>query len=403
MSTPGQSSRYLPHFDAIRGVAILGVFLFHAADAALQRGRSESLERVGWAGLFWDFSGLEWWEWALLPLNYGGTRVALFFVLSGFCIHLSHQRARQPTWHSFANRRFFRIFPPYIVALCLFIFVWPWGGLEMLKSPYWVQQLLMHLPAVHNFHSETLYGVNPSFWTLAVEVQLYALYPVLVWLRRRFDWPTTLGILGAGEFSIRLLPVIALLGFDVAMPTFVLWSPFAFWFSWSLGAYAADCFLNGCASFFSRIRFDVVLLVAALVPIFSPTKSFAFPVFALASAIIVDRLRNGKWDIPRWIVSSRVWRHLSFLGVMSYSFYLLHQPIIQVSLAALDKYFPQLNLHPLLRLAIAFAVYVPLLPVAYTFFRTIERPSITLGEWFWTRVHSAQIRPVKRDDRVALM
>ena len=27
MSTLGQSSRYLPHFDAIRGVAILGVFL----------------------------------------------------------------------------------------------------------------------------------------------------------------------------------------------------------------------------------------------------------------------------------------------------------------------------------------------------------------------------------------
>ena len=83
--------------------------------------------------------------------------------------------------------------------------------------------------------------------------------------------------------------------------------------------------------------------------------------------------------------------------MMSYSFYLLHQPIIQVSLAALDKYFPQLNLHPLLRLAIAFAVYVPLLPVAYAFFRTIERPSIKLGEWFWTRLHPAQIRPVKRD------
>ena len=235
MSTPGQSSRYLPHFDAIRGVAILGVFLFHATDAALQRGRSESLERVGGPDSFGLFRyGVVGVGAASHQLWRDSRRVVL-----------RAQRLLHPPQSSTGAAAHVAVlrepailpdFPPYIVALCLFIFVWPWGGLEMLKSPYWVQQLLMHLPAVHNFHPETLYGVNPSFWTLAVEVQLYALYPVLVWLRRRFDWPTTLGILGAGEFSIRLLPLIAPLGHDVAMPTFVLWSPFAFWFSWSLGA-----------------------------------------------------------------------------------------------------------------------------------------------------------------------
>ena len=120
MSMTGQSSRYLPHFDGLRGVAILG-FLFHCISPAFPS------DGLAWSGLFWDFSAMEWWHWVVLPLNYGGTRVAMFFVLSGFCIHLSHRRARQPTWNSFANRRFFRIFPPYLVALCLFLFVWPWG------------------------------------------------------------------------------------------------------------------------------------------------------------------------------------------------------------------------------------------------------------------------------------
>ena len=93
---------------------------------------------------------------------------------------------------------------------------------------------------------------------------------------------------------------------------------------------------------------------------------------------------------PQLIVSSPAWRHVSFLGVMSYSFYLLHQPIIEISMAAFDERFPQLNLHPLSRLAIAFAVYLPLFPVSYAFFRTIEKPSIKLGDRFWARVHSIQ-------------
>jgi peptidoglycan/LPS O-acetylase OafA/YrhL len=136
----------------------------------------------------------------------------------------------------------------------------------------------------------------------------------------------------------------------------------------------------------------VALLSAALVPAFLPTNSLGFPVFALACAIIIDRLRSGAWDIPDWIVASRVWAHLSFLGVMSYSFYLLHQPFIQVTLAAVDKYFPDLNLHPLTRLAIAVAVYVPLMPVSYAFFKIFERPSIRLGELVWAKAQSVQNR-----------
>jgi peptidoglycan/LPS O-acetylase OafA/YrhL len=208
--------------------------------------------------------------------------------------------------------------PPYILAVCLFMFIWPWGGFS-LESPYRMLQFLTHLPAMHNLHPDTVFGINPSFWTIAVEVQLYALYPALLWLQRRFGWRTALGVLGATEFLIRSWPPVELAGPDFVAPTFIVWSPFAFWFSWSLGAYAADCYLAGRASHLSRIRFDVVLLLVALVPVFRPTNSLGFPVFALASAIIIDRLRSGAWRIPQWIAASRVWTHLSFLGVMSIS------------------------------------------------------------------------------------
>src|ERR1043166_6667956 len=55
--------------------------------------------------------------------------VFLFFVISGFCIHLQWARAKaagtKPEIHftSFWKRRIRRLYPPYIIALLLFILV----------------------------------------------------------------------------------------------------------------------------------------------------------------------------------------------------------------------------------------------------------------------------------------
>ena len=52
--------------------------------------------------------------------------------------------------------------------------------------------MLSHLFLVHNFNPDWYYGINGAFWSIAVESQLYVLYPVLVALASRRGWPLAL-------------------------------------------------------------------------------------------------------------------------------------------------------------------------------------------------------------------
>ena len=57
----------------------------------------------------------------------------IFFVLSGFCIHLSFSRQPQD-WKLF-QKLFFRIYPPYLAALLFFALVYPKSKLQLELEP----------------------------------------------------------------------------------------------------------------------------------------------------------------------------------------------------------------------------------------------------------------------------
>ena len=115
----------------------------------------------------------------LSPLIFGNFGVAVFFVISGFCIQLSYARSAQAGFRAFYIRRFFRIYPPYLVALLFFAVVFPPTRLGFAKLWDWAQ-FGSHLLLVHNFDARAFDGINGAFWSIAVEVQLYLLFPVLV-------------------------------------------------------------------------------------------------------------------------------------------------------------------------------------------------------------------------------
>ena len=132
-----------------------------------------------------------------LTSSFGYIGVFLFFVISGFCIHLQWARGQasgvKPTieFGAFWKRRIRRLYPPYIIVFALYLLLTAWSvGIDV--SHFLIYDVLMHLLMLHNLDPHTCYSINGVFWTLAIEEQLYLAYFVLLFLRRRWGWTTTL-------------------------------------------------------------------------------------------------------------------------------------------------------------------------------------------------------------------
>src|SRR5260370_3541487 len=143
-STTGRrGNSHIEVFDVLRGIAILAVFSYHAL------GTSFGFDHLTWVGLWRNFQVSPSFL-IFLPFTYGWAGVAVFFAVSGFCIHLSHVRSGENGYLRFFVRRFFRIYPPYLLCLLAFFFIPPWRsvGVDTLVG---AGQLISHALLIHNF------------------------------------------------------------------------------------------------------------------------------------------------------------------------------------------------------------------------------------------------------------
>jgi len=95
--------------------------------------------------------------------------------------------SQRPSWTDFIRRRFWRIYPPYVFTLVLF---------SVAYHSDW-RQVLSHLFLVHSLATSTFNGINSAFWSVGVEVQLYAAYPLLILLSSRLGWRRTVWLLAS--------------------------------------------------------------------------------------------------------------------------------------------------------------------------------------------------------------
>ena len=148
--------REMPELDTIRGLAILGVLLYH--------------------GLYWqqDLSQFPKIERLILTVMWTGRLgVDLFFVLSGFLITgiLSDSRSRPDFYKRFYVRRALRILPAYLAIIAILIVS------RYAPAPF----ILLSLLYLSNL--TPLFGIPiayPVFWSLAVEEHFYFLWPLAV-------------------------------------------------------------------------------------------------------------------------------------------------------------------------------------------------------------------------------
>jgi peptidoglycan/LPS O-acetylase OafA/YrhL len=363
----------LRSIDALRGIAALGVVFYHAVEQG---------DRV-------VPNNLLKYPVRLLQLgtSFGYIGVFLFFVISGFCIHLQWARARvneqepQIQFGAFWKRRIRRLYPPYLISFGLFLFLSATSvGLNV--THFLVYDVVMHLLMLHNLDPKTCYSINGVFWTLAIEEQLYLAYFLLLFLRGRWGWSLALTVCLLARVGWMLFSHLVWLRTGIGVP--VPEAAASHWFTWALGAISVEAWLGliklprWCRNLTLACP---LIIVASALSYFLPSISkdtiwhdlawfLMHPLWGVGFFIVVNRavIAEDSW-VRRARIPSLI-SVLATLGVFSYSIYLTHELTIMESWRWVN---PALGQIPNVLLVVVPATIL----FAWTFFWFCERPFMT--------------------------
>ena len=302
----------LAGLDGVRGLAALYVVVNHIFERAFPGYPADHAP-------FWAAGFI-----------YGRFAVVVFIVLSGLSLSLAPARHgwRLEGVARFARRRAWRILPPYWAALAFSLAVaWlvvppPGEGVPGLRS------LLVNGLLVQNLVSAP--APNRAFWSIAVEAQLYLLFPLLLLLLRRRG---ALVMVAAATLVVAAIGIAA--PHVARLDALVIQSPPDLAALFAVGILAAGIVVAG-----ERRRSWpwAWLGVAAAAPVLTAAW-WQGSVWTLDHLIWVDlalgpgiacllaAIVTGR---PARLVRSLDVRPMRSLGLSSYSLYLTHAPIVVV-------------------------------------------------------------------------
>jgi peptidoglycan/LPS O-acetylase OafA/YrhL len=384
----------LRSIDALRGIAAMGVVLYHSVEQSAKVVPNNILRYPV--------------ELIQVVSSFGYIGVFLFFVISGFCIHLQWARNQASgskatiQFGSFWKRRIRRLYPPYIIALAVYLLLTAWTvGIDV--SHFFIYDVGMHLLMLHNLDPQTCYSINGVFWTLAIEEQLYLAYFLLLFLRRRWGWTTTLVACLVARLAWMIFShmVWRKTGFGIPVPE----AAASHWFTWALGAIGVEAMfgLIRLPDWLKNLWLASILVVAAsAISHFLPSipKDTAFhniswflihPMWGLGFFMLVNRAVIAERGWIKNLTLPSVVGGFATLGVFSYSIYLTHELVIMQSWRFVEPWLPPL--------ANTFILVVPAtILFAWLFFWFCERPYMrkkvnVTGETTSTDVSAIQLEP----------
>ncbi len=324
----------LRSIDALRGIAALGVVVYHAVEQGKQALPNNLLQYP--------------LQLVQFVSSFGYVGVFLFFVISGFCIHLQWAKLRAAgkdadiRFGPFWKRRLRRLYPPYLLALaCYLLLTAHHAGINL--SHFFFYDLGMHLLMLHNLDPKTCYTINGVFWTLAIEEQLYLAYFLLLFLRVRWGWTVTLAVCLGARLGWMVFSHIVWVKTGGGVP--VAEAAASHWFTWALGAIAVEVMfgLIKLPAWSRDLRLAIVVLIAAsTVGYYLPWVSqetiwhdfswfLIHPLWGLGFFIIVNRLVLAEQSWIRQAKLSSTVSIFATLGIFSYSIYLTHELAIMES------------------------------------------------------------------------
>jgi peptidoglycan/LPS O-acetylase OafA/YrhL len=359
--------------DALRGIAALLIVTFHC-----------------WKiGLFPEPAGWAWRLWHWTPLNLlisGRPWVILFFVLSGFVLACSLERAAGIDYRGFVLRRLCRIYLPFVgsilFSLLAYALVQPeriptlsrWFNELAWSDPPTLRMVVRHLLMTGLDGDD---GLNPVMWSLVYELRISLFFPAL--FLAAYRWPRavlSLGLLAhvaaAVLFGCRSVQCQPFRGYD-GISSVLLTVYFTLFFI--IGILLAR-YRNSVRQSVRTLSMPgaALLGVAALYAMILPNIPRLMPImpadplFGLGAAALIA-LAIGRMG---WTAALQT-RPLGWLGEVSYSLYLTHNIVL---LAIVQRYHAAATTPVLL-----FGVVAASLLVAALSYRFLEAPASRLGRW----------------------
>ncbi len=349
--------RHIEKVDFLRGIAILLVFVYHASLVIF----GLYYKNYNYSGFWLNYKSIPKIDVMLLftPAAFGWSGVSLFLIISGFLIHYGTIKKDKFKPGLFFNKRFWRIWPPYFVALTFFF---------IFKGPHDLLNFFSHLFLIHNLFDTTVYGINPSFWSLALEMQLYLIYPLYLFLYKKLGNNKSLCIIAAISIVSYYVAIIFKLN-SAALDK----SIFNYWLIWVLGAYLAHVYHNNKRIIningLQLILFFVTIILMQLTVLYSYVSLYILAVFY---TLLMDWFLNSKIKI-----SSNVCKFIINVGLCSYSIYLIHQPYLwEIINVVRFGFYSFIIMAPLAFLFLYF--------ISRVTYKYLELPSIMLGNKFYS-------------------
>ena len=372
--------KHLPFIDALRGLAVLGVFAVHAGQQV--KGLPHPIETL---------------------IEQGARGVQLFFVISAFTLFLSLSKRsyveKNPVLNFFI-RRFFRIAPMFYCAMLYYLLK------DGLGPRYWLgdassitfSNILASISFTNAWYPYYFNSVVPGGWSVAVEMFFYLLVPFLFHKVKSLKSAILLSVITLllSKFLNLILAKIAL----ISSPR--LWSDFlALWFPVEF-----PVFCLGFVLFFlilklekseadsikiltkqlsiettGRVLTAISILLAVILAFHCPivpvqfAYGFCFTMLAFSLAL----------HPTKFIVN----QFFQYLGKISYSAYLVHFSLLPIAKELNDS----LDLVPIVKFIIVFFfVIIGTMALSTLTYKLIETNGILLGRYLISRLELTKLR-----------
>jgi peptidoglycan/LPS O-acetylase OafA/YrhL len=325
--------------DSLRGIAAVMVAIMHLWEMLyatyFQEGSNGVTDII-------DLIVLDGWNW-------GKSGVVVFFIVSGYVIPFS---LKGKGIRNFCISRFFRLYPAYWLSIVLIILVAGLPPISFLIGNITMVQRFMGIP--------DMIGV---YWTLQIELIFYIICCILFYKKISLNGGGYFFVIGLGlacSFIVSAVRYVMEVKYPVSLPL-----------SLTLMFIGMQWRMCHDSNKYKPLGISILLFLTGLLPVcfLAYNKDYGFGetwyryFISYSLGILIFYL------FKKFTIRSRL---LVFLGRISYSLYLMHLIVLNLTQSLVDKYkLPFLA-------AVSFFVLVSFVTSCLSFY-LVERPSIRLG------------------------